>query len=220
MELKNKIVIGLCCLASIASAQEVVTLGTFGFVKNAHTNTYHISGMQFDNSPSNTPEIVYGDSLPLGSKIYAWNGSGYDISEYNEFWEPPNIVTKWSSDPELGNGEGYWVEVPVSTNTVLSGDVPMDDAITNSIVAGFQICSYPYPVDRVVTNLGFTPALGDKIYVWNGSTYTFSEYNEFWEPPNVVTKWNNVLTITAGVGFWYESSANTNWIVERPFVAN
>ncbi len=218
MELKNKIVIGLCCLASIASAQEVVTLGTFGFVKNAHTNTYHISGMQFDNSPSNTPTIVYGDTLPKGSKIYVWDG-GYTIAEYNDVYVPgQGLVTKWDIDPELGNGQGYWVEVPSTTNATLSGDVPMADAVTNSISIGLQLCSYPYPVDRVVTNLGFTPSKGDKIYDWSGG-YVITEYNDVFVPgQGLVTKWNNeTLPIAVGKGFWYESVANTNWIATKPY---
>ena len=218
MNFKKEIAIALMGMVSLAAAQEVVTLGTFGFVKNTLTNTYHISGMQFANAPSNTPEIVYGDTLPKGSKIYVWNG-GYIIVEYNDvFVIGEGLVTKWDADPELENGQGYWVEVPSITNTVLSGTVPTDDAVTNSISIGLQLCSYPYPVDRVVTNLGFTPSKGDKIYDWSGG-YVITEYNDvFVIGEGLVTKWDNeTLPIALGEGFWYESVVNTNWIATKPY---
>jgi hypothetical protein len=103
--------------------------------------------------------------------------------------------------------------------STLSGTVPEEDAVTNSIVAGFQLCSFPYPVDRVVTNLGFSPVPGDKIYVWSGSGYESASYGPLVViGVGLVTKWDNeTLAIPVGAGFWYESGENTAWIAERPY---
>jgi len=222
MKLKTQFVIALMGMVSLASAQTVVTLGTFGFSRVAEPAGFHIAGMQFDNT-TNTPQTVYGDTLPSGSKVYSWNGSGYSSATYGPVFVPgTGTVTKWNADLDLGNGDGYWVEAPGVVASTLSGDVPLDDSITNSIVAGFQLCSYPYPVDRVVTNLGFSPVSGDKIYVWDGSGYSSSSYGSVFVPgTGTVIKWNNeTLSIATGEGFWYESNANTNWIASRPFILN
>lgn len=207
------------CMVSLASAQTAVTLGTFGFSKVQEPAGFFISGMQFDNE-TNTPTTVYGDSLPSGSQIYKWNGSSYSSASYGQVFVPgTGLVTKWDADLDLGSGDGYWVQSPDAVDATLSGDVPVDAAITNSIIAGFQICSFPYPVDRVITNLGFTPTSGDQIYVWSGSGYASSSYGSVFVPgTGLVTKWDNeTLAIAVGEGFWYLSNVNTDWIVEKPY---
>ena len=163
---------------------------------------------------------MYGDELPSGSKIYKWTDEGYLSSTYGDVFVPgTGVVTKWDSDLDLNSGEGYWIYTPSSVDAYLSGDVPLDDSITNSIVEGYQICSYPYPVDRVVTNLGFTPSSGDKIYVWDGSGYGSSTYGDVFVPGSgVVTKWDNEdLQVGVGQGFWYYSTVAVEWVVERPY---
>lgn len=209
----------LACAASIVSAQ-TTSANIVGYNKDVSAAAgVHISGMQFDN-PTNNPTTVFGDQLPLGSKIYKWTGSGYQIAEYTSVFVPfvgPTI--KWDSDPTLGNADGFWVEVPSAATATLSGEVPSDDSITNSIAIGVSMLSYPYPVDRVVTNLGFNPTVGDKIYVWTGSGYTISEYTSVFVPfvgPTI--KWDNeTLPVAVGQGFWYEAAGAQTWIVNKPF---
>ena len=210
----------LACAASVVSAQTVTSQNIVGYNKDVSAIGFHISGMQFDNAVANTPTTVYGDSLPLNSKIYTWNGSGYVIATYGQSFVPfVGLVTKWNSEPVLGNGEGYWVESTGAAESVLSGEVPLDAAITNSVAAGFSMLSYPYPVDRVITELGFTPVLGDKIYAWNGTGYTIVTYGQSFVPfVGLVTKWNNeTLPISVGEGFWYETATPQTWIATKPF---
>jgi 3D (Asp-Asp-Asp) domain-containing protein len=206
--------------AIAAHSQTVSTVNIMGYTKDiSPTNGFHISGMQFDNE-SNTVTTIYGDTLPKGSKIYVWNGSGYDTASYTDVFVPiVGVVTKWTADLELGNAKGYWVEAAGSAESILTGDVPMDNAITNSISTGYQLLSYPYPVDRVVTNLGFSPTSGDKIYVWDGTGYSSSSYTDVFVPiVGLVTKWTDeTLQIKAGQGFWYESVTDTTWIANKPF---
>ncbi len=207
-------------LATIAVAQNAVQLGVFGFTRISKPVDFVICGMQFQKGTNLTPATVYGDTLPTGSKIWRWNGSVYESSLYGPvFVLGQGLVTKWSSNLDLGSGQGYWVEVSGGSESILSGGVPLEDAFTNSISAGFQICSYPYPVDVEVADLGFAPSSGDKIYVWNGSNYVSSVYGPvFVLGQGLVTKWSNeTLLVPAGEGFWYESVANTNWIATRPY---
>ncbi len=186
---------------------------------------FHIAGMQYNADSTNTPATIYGDALPLGSRIYKWNGATYVSSEYHEYFDFDLLanVIGWDTEFSIDNGEGYWVSAPSAVDTFLNGNVPVDDAITNSIMAGFQICSYPYPVDCSITNLGFTPSLGDRIYAWNGTTYVLSEYHEYFDfdlLSNVIGWDNKAIQVSVGQGFWYMSTVETNWVVSRPFNLN
>lgn len=213
-------------LAAGAPAQDVSIMSSIIGVSHVQEPTgFHIAGMQYNADSTNTPASIYGDTLPFGSKIYRWSGNYYDSSEYNEFYDFDifDYVVKWDVDFSLGDGEGYWVYAPLAVDTYLNGDVPLADAITNTISVGFQICSYPYPVDRVVTNLGFTPSYGDRIYVWNGTGYDYAEYNQFYDFDifDYVVKWDNeTLHLDVGQGFWYKSTVATNWVAQRPFSLN
>ena len=217
---KTGIIAGLICVVSAASAQVTTTSSVVGFRKIDEPAGFHISGMQFNVTTNNSPETIYGDTLPSGSKIYKWTGSGYSSATYGPVFVPgQGLVTKWNASLTLDQGEGYWVESPSAVDASFYGEVPLADTVTNSISAGFQLCSFPYPIDRVITNLGFTPISGDKIYVWNGSSYASSSYGQVFVPgQGLVTKWNNeTLSISVGEGFWYESGVNTNWVATRPF---
>jgi len=215
---KTLLIAAAALISATAFAQTgvVSSANVVGYIKDVSPAGFHIAGMQFDN-PTNNLSTVFGDSLPKGSKVYTFD-SGYTIAEYNDVFVPiTGLVTKWNPDTVLASGEGFWVSLGGTSTNIFSGDVPMDDVITNSIVEGFQLCTYPYPVDRVVTNLGLNPSKGDKIYVFDGG-YTISEYNDVFVPiVGLVTKWNPVSPIAAGQGFWYSTTNATDWVVTRPF---
>ena len=102
----------LACAASVVSAQTVTSQNIVGYNKDVSAIGFHISGMQFDNAVANTPTTVYGDSLPLNSKIYTWNGSGYVIVTYGQSFVPfVGLVTKWNNETlPISVGEGFWYE--------------------------------------------------------------------------------------------------------------
>ena len=200
----------LVCAASVALAQTVTSANMVGYNKGENTS-FQILGTQFDTGDS-TPAGVFGDQLPLGSKVYTFDGS-YQISTYTEgFFGAPNF---WSVESDIGGGVGYWLAVPEGTHTsIVSGEVPLDDSITNSIVAGFQMMSYPYPVERNVTQLGLAPQIGDKIYKFTDA-YEISTYTKgFFGAPDF---WSSDFLLGVGEGFWYDSGVDTSWVVTRPF---
>ncbi len=211
----------MAACAAVVTAQTVTSANIVGYNKETATSAgFAISGAQFETGATNTPSSVYGDQLPSGSKIYKFNGTSYDTSEYGSVFVPiSGLVTKWNVELDLSGGVGYWVEYPEAAEAIVSGEVPSADSITNSIEAGFNLVSYPYPVERVITNLGFAPAEGDKIYVFNGSSYDTTEYGSIFVPiSGFVTKWNNeTLSIDVGQGFWYETDSAQTWIAEKPF---
>jgi len=204
--------IALVCVATfLIAAQAVTSKNIVGYNKTVLNSGLQLLGMSFIKTNA-TPETIFGDRLPVGSKVYFYNGATYDISEYaNRFGE-----VSWKPNFDIGQGDAYWVEVPAGTMTnLLSGEVETADAVTNTVVPGLQLFAFSYPVEMKIKDLGFTPTLGDKIYYYNGITYDISEYaNRFGE-----ISWKPEITIPVGMGFWYESHSSTNtvWIAERPF---
>lgn len=201
----------LGCAASIASAQTVTSVNIVGYNKAENATGFQILGTQFDTG-DNTPAGVFGETLPVGSKIYVFNGA-YDSSLFDEDFLGNKA---WSKSLDLGQSVGYWVEIPSGTYTnIISGDVDLGDAVTNSVVSGFQLLSYPYPVERTVSQLGFTPTVGDKIYKFdNASGYDSSLYDEDFLGNKA---WSKELVFSVGEGFWYETVVATNWIAVKPF---
>ncbi len=208
----------LACAGSVL-AQTVTSANIVGYNKDVSAVGFHISAMQFENA-TNTPQTVYGDSMPAGTKIYKFNGTSYDTAAYGSVFVPiQGFVTKWSADLDLGSGDGFWVEAPSAAEAIVSGEVPSAASITNELSVGFNLVSYPYPVDRTVADLGFAPVAGDKVYVFNGTSYDTSAYGSVFVPiQGFVTKWSNEnLAISVGEGFWYEAAAAQTWVAEKPF---
>lgn len=210
----------MAACAAVVTAQTVTSANIVGYNKaTTDSSGLYLAGMQFELSTNSTPTTVYGDQLPKDSKIYTFDGASYTIVTYTDVFVPiSGLVTKWSADVDLASGVGYWVEVPEASEAILSGEVPSASAITNDISTGLQLVSYPYPVERVVTNLGFTPADGDKIYKYEGS-YTIVTYTSVFVPiQGFVTKWSDEsLSFDVGEGFWYEAAAEQTWVAEKPF---
>ncbi len=209
----------LVACAAVVTAQTVTSVNIVGYNKDVSAVGLHISAVQFNNA-TNTPSTVYGDSLSLGSKVYLFNGVNYDTSTYASIFVPgQGLATQWSADLDLGDGQGHWVEVSTEAETIISGEVPLDAAITNQIDAGLSLVAYPYPVERVITGLGFVPASGDKIYVFNGVNYDTSTYASIFVPiMGMVMKWSDeTLSVAVGEGFWYETEVAQSWVVNKPF---
>lgn len=200
-----------------ATAQTVVS-EVVGFSKTTvDAGGLYIAGIQF-NYETNTPQYVFGDSLPLGSQVFVFDGSKYVISTYRKVLVSGKLVTKWNLDFDLGSGQGFWVSVPSSTNVTFYGTVPTMASETNSLVVGLNLVSYPYPIDQVVTNLEFTPSLGDKIYFFNGVQYEIATYRKVLVSGKLELKWNIPdISIPVGQGFWYEAVSNQQWIATRPY---
>ena len=207
--------IALVCVATfLVAAQAVTSKNIVGYNKTVLKGGLQLLGTSFIKTNA-TPDTIFGDRLPLGSKVYFYNGVGYNIAEY--FQSPVTGNRGWDNSFDIGQGEAYWVEVPAGTMTnLLSGEVETADAVTNTVATGLQLFAFPYPVEMTPQTLGFAPTIGDKIYYYNGTGYNIAKYIL---GVTGITAWNNDFTIPVGMGFWYEShaSSNTLWIAERPF---
>jgi hypothetical protein len=221
----KKLVIGAAALAcaSIVSAQTVTSANIVGYNKDVSpASSFHIAGVQFATSGT-SPTAVFGAQLPLGTKIYVFNGATYSTSTYiTDYDDDFNEIQRWDNDAiELGSAVGFWVQNTGASQAeaIISGNVPLELTISKAISTGFQLISYPYPVAQKVKDMEFTPTLGDKIYVFNGSTYNTATFIEDYDDDfNLIQVWDNPdLTVQVGQGFWYEAEEPMQWVVNRPF---
>ncbi len=248
MNLKRGIAVGLCCAATVASAQEVVTLGTFGFQKVDIPPAGGVNLVGF-NFTSDTPvylEDVFGtnqltqSNLPtLADKVYIWNGTSYDIyfqKADGSFYDVNSPSTPATT--EIVSGMAMFLQSRSSasaTNTItLSGAVLMTDSETNAIDGLITFSNpYPTPLDLNGTNVDWSgatksslPTLADKTYIWNPQKAGGAGYDSFfiksdgkWYEVDSPSTLGQAVMPSGGGAFYSAKNAFTNEII-RPFSAD
>jgi hypothetical protein len=107
------------------------------------------------------------------------------------------------------------------------GEVP--DATTNptnnsTIVHGFQLLAYPYPVALNLTNTTLAAAGdNDALLQFTGTNYL--TYTYIYDPDPSVAGWYDDIgnrtgpVLQPGKGYWYKREAlgNTNWAQPKPY---
>ena len=249
MKLKKGITVGLCCVATIVSAQEVVTLGTFGFQKVdiPPAGGVNLVGFNFTSDQTLYLEDVFGTNqltqgfLPsLADNIYVWNGSSYDTyfqKSDGNFYDVANPSTQATT--EIVSGMAMFLQSPSgasATNAItLSGSVLMTDSeqqINNNGLLTFSN-PYPTPLDLNGTNVdwseatqGFLPTLADNVYIWNPEKTGGPGYESFfiktdgkWYESDSPSTLGNAVLPAGGGAFYDAKNTFTNEII-RPFPAD
>ena len=196
MNFKKEIAIALMGMVSLASAQEVVTLGTFGFqkVNIPPARGVNLIGFSFSSSEPIYLEDVFGTDqltqtalLPTqADNIYIWNPNKVPTPGYDIFFQKTNGSFYDGGNPfgdpvtaEIYPGTALFLQSPasaVSTNVItLSGSVLMTDFESQSY-DGLVTIANPYPVEMDLNSTdfdwsdatsGFLPTLADNVYIWN-----------------------------------------------------
>lgn len=221
----------LACAVSFVSAETVTSANVVGYAKKSTPD----AGLNIQGNPflgTNTVEVtsLYGDTLPVGSKLYIYSGGAYSsILEYQvSQGPPPGFVksTNWNGSAIIDGTTGYWLELPSGSGAlenIFSGEVPYGD-LDITLEPGLNMINYPYPADMVFTNtaLGQNPVVGDKVYTWSTDLQTYSVINEYQisqGPPPLFIKSTNwadkgmILRIAEGV--WYESADSVTTVISE-----
>jgi hypothetical protein len=191
----------------MTSQAQVYSQNIVGYINVALTNSsgYTLVANQLDLDGTGTNNSIYttvGTNLPSGSKVEAWNGSGFKISTFNgTAWSLNNLVVSNSMNP----GAGFFIFVPTPTNVTFVGNV-ITGTNTYPVVAGYQVVAPSGPVAGTLdTTNGYTPSANDQIEVWTGSGFKIHTYNG--------TAWNGggdpVLSV--GQAVFLHAAENTNW---------
>lgn len=230
----------LCGLMALSSSgqSEVYSVNVVGFQKLSMIST----GLTLVQVPfskeSNTLDRAIGSQLTPGKtsisadNISLWNAVSqrYEncwlkLADSNWYTEAGAPATNW-----LIPGQGMFVRNRATTGrvVVVSGDVPEQDRVTNNLLPGLNMVSYPFSTDIDINNSGLTNGKSgktslsaDNLLIWNTSTRM---YDTYWLKTD--KKWYTAggslasgVKVGAGVGFWYQNRTNVNfnWEEQRPY---
>lgn len=208
--------VGLAGSAAMA-ADPVYSVNAVGYVKKAMTaNAYRLMGAPFAKVNGGNAELTASDvfgveGIPDNTKIYLWDGTDYVPETFYEGygWDPNTTL--------ISRSDGFWMTTSLTTDIVLSGEVPSAAYAANTATAlaqGYQLITFPYPSAISLTNtvLSTLASDNDKIYVWDGTDYVpYTYYDGYgWDPSDLV--------VQPGDGYWYyRAGSSVVWNETKPY---
>jgi hypothetical protein len=248
----------LTCAASIVSAQTVTSANVVGYYKSLKpAGDLQLLGVSFGTTASTLDDLL-GQSQFTGDpefqnadQVITWNAGTQTYKIYGLYdgnaWGDPTVEWRDVEDfytsaasPVLPVGSAAWLSSPTAPSDVdliASGEVPLADSVTNSIVAGLNMLAYPFSADFALDNSGFAAsgATGDpefqnadQIIAWDVATQTYKIYGLYdgnaWGDPTV--EWRDVedfytaaqnVTLDLGRGFWYQAASAFTWVEATPY---
>jgi hypothetical protein len=208
----------LLCAAALAvgavtsmAQSNVYSLNVVGYVNLTLAEGFNLVANQLDKDgfgTNNTVQGVFAASLPPGSSVYTWTGSGYNTATWAK--NKQGTATNWNADYALNPGQGAWVKIPTGSGTVTVttvGTVLQGALVNPNIAVGFNLVSSMVPLaGAIMTDLKYNAGANDAIYAWNGAGYTTSTYSK--NKQGTATNWSpSEPTIAVGQGFWLKAAA-------------
>jgi hypothetical protein len=214
MKIKATLIAAATLAVGVISSQaQVYSQNIVGYVNLTLTNGYNLVANQLDydgTGTNNTLVTCIGTNLPNGTQAYAYVAGSYVFATYSA------SAQKWSGNTNACNaalsvGHGLFIKIPSSATYPQTltevGNVIIGTNV-NNIAAGYQLCSYAFPISgSIQTGLNYTPTHGDRVYVYNPVTasYTFSTFNSG-------TTWvGGAPNLSVGQAVFLQAAANTNW---------
>ena len=157
---------------------------------------------------------VFSNQLPEGSFVYAWSAVS------NKYLIDDIDLEGWRENITYEGKMGFWIRVPATADSnsydvVMSGEVPMNEYVTNNIYPGLNMFGFPYTASVLWTNTSLAKNAqgGDWLYIWTGSGYnSYTMDLEGWGDANSVI-------INPGTAFWFRSISGSvsTYIENRPY---
>jgi hypothetical protein len=232
------IVCASVALSSFAQTGEVYSLNVVGFQKlTAASNGLTMVSTPFLRTSNTLDDIVGGQlaagkSSTLADNVLIWNKTN---QSYDTYWLRTDRV--WfalsgslATNTSLPTDAGFWIRNRRTTNqtVVVSGDVVDYNAITNVLVPGLTMVSYPFSTDIDINRSSLTngkngksSTLGDNITIWDAAVQGYQTYwlrtDKVWRTLSGEMATN--VFVGSGKGFWYRNrnAANFNWVESRPY---
>jgi hypothetical protein len=155
-------------------------------------------------------------SLPAGSQVLIWNGSGY--TPFN------NSLGVWANT-NLPPGKGFFVRNGngianrPTTNITFVGTVvvPSAGSVTNAVPTGYSLWGSPIPyagdlcdigtsAGDTNLNVGASLAKGSQVLAWSSSLQTYVPATKS------LGIWGATVTINVGDGFFIKTGTTSNWV--------
>lgn len=214
--MKKALLAGFASMAAAVALQaDVVSVNAVGYANVVVPPGFSMIANQL-NSGNNTIGSILPDPTP-GTRIFKWTGTSFAIFDYVQL--PPNLGGGKFWDPNgnatLNPGEGAFIFNPTANNMTLTlvGEVPTGAASNVSVPAGFAIMSSTVPQAGALNSaLGFPVAPGDRVFLFNGTSYSIHDFVQL--PPNLGggTLWDpSEPTAQVGQAFFSFKGGATTW---------
>lgn len=214
--MKRLLLAGVLSLIGAApSFAQVTSINAVGYA-----NVTIAPGFSMIANQLNTADNKLSTLLPdpvVGTRIFKWTGTSFVAYDYIQL--PPFLGggKRWDPDGNatLSPGEGAFIFNPASTNVTITfvGEVVTGTGSNLSVPAGFSIISSPVPQSGALTSaLQFPAAPGDRVFRYNGTSYT--AYDFITVPPFLGggTRWDPAEpTANVGEAFFSFKGAATTW---------
>jgi hypothetical protein len=176
MRTKTLLLTAALSAAGVASSlAQVYSVNAVGYVNTTIVPRFNLVSNPLNNTEANGNSIKsLFASLPFGTQIYRFNGTGFDIATKDDLvgdYDPPAVA-----NATVTPGQGVFVLNNGTQNQTVTfvGEVPQGN-LTVNIPAGFSIVSSPVPqAGNIQTDLQFNPASGDQLYFWDEPTQKYS----------------------------------------------
>jgi hypothetical protein len=223
-----------------AQTGEVYSLNVVGFQKlTAVSQGLVLVSTPFERSPNTLddvigPQLTGGKSEGVADQVIMWDAQS---QQYERYWLKSG-TNRWftlygqpATNAIILTRDGFWLRNQRTSNQVVivSGDVVTGPAITNDLVPGLNLVSYPYSsqIDinqSALTNgkAGKSEGAADQLVLWDEAGKSYRRYWLRQSDRKWCTLTNTVAVnvfVGGGVGFWYRN-VNTNafaWVETRPY---
>lgn len=177
MRTKTLLLTAALAAAGVASSMAqgtVFSVNAVGYVNTTLKKGFNLVANPLNAGADNTIGTLF-KSLPFGTQVYRFNGTGFDIATYDD------IDGKYISNnaalltAQILPGEGLFVKNNTATDQTVTfvGEVPQGN-LSNPIPKGLSIRSSQVPQDgKITTDLGYPAKPGDQISKFDSTTGKF-----------------------------------------------
>ncbi len=214
MKLKALMLAGAVTAAVAGSANaQVFSVNVVGFINLTIPPGFSSIANQLDNGTNTIASLL--PAPPGGTKIFKFNGTSFDISEYVVplGWLPDGNAT-------LLPGQGAFIRNGQSTNLTITvvGNVAVGTNTVQMVPGGFSLISSPIPQSGTLTSMGFPVSDGDKIFRFDNANNSYNIFENISALGGFIP---SVPTVNIGESFFVRKangSTDTNWT--RVFTVN
>ncbi len=240
------VVLGLILAASFAPADDTSEFSNVvGFQKIiARTGGMVMASTPFNRSPATLDNVIGrqltgGKSQSGSDNVLLWNALE---QKYEYYWINNRAGSNWFSGGDIPapatnfvtTDLGFWLDNNKTTASLViaSGDVVENGSVTNRLLPGYNLVSYPFSQAVDINACGLTNGAAgksesgsDRILVWDEAAWMYQRYwlrkvDRRWLTGGATPTLSTGVMVGGGRGFWYERNTNTvfAWIEPRPYI--
>lgn len=212
--------VAVAACAAVVTAQTVTSANIVGYAKNTQPAGGFVMAApaQFSGSAGGVTLDETFSGVVGGEQVFVYNGLAYDVYSYFAGYGWFDGGFNPAGSTVIPEGAGVWLTGAPASETIMSGEVPMADSVTNAVVAGFNLIANPYPVALKLDDIDLTDfAGGEQVFVFNGLAYDvysyFAGYGWFdggFNPAGTVE-------IPVGQGFWLSMVGAGDLVFNKAF---